>query len=184
MRDGVPDVNHLPLLARRDADGLLLEGHWSRANPQSRAAAGTDATAIFHGPTAYLSAGWYPDKREQARVPTWNYVVAHLRGTLERYDDTGALGDLVARTADRFEPTVGGDWRYDHADPRERDQLRGIVGFRLRVTSVDFKRKLSQNHPQANRAAVVEALSALPGDGPRAIAALMRAGLDTPPADD
>ena len=178
VRDGVPDASHVPVLARRDDGGLLLEGHWGRANPQAHH--GDDVLILVHGPQTYLSASWYPDKRERARVPTWNYVVAHLRGRLERFDDEDALGALVARTADRFEPTVGGDWRYDHADPRERGQLRGIVGFRVRVQSIVLTRKLSQNHPEANRAAVVAALAGRPGDDAHAIAALMRDGLAVP----
>ncbi|WP_101927071.1 MULTISPECIES: FMN-binding negative transcriptional regulator [Luteimonas] len=175
VRDGVPDASHLPVLARRDGAALLLEGHWARANPQARD--GDEALVLVHGPHAYLSADWYPDKHEHARVPTWNYVVAHLRVHIERVDDEEALGALVARTAERFEPTVGGTWRYDHTDPRERRQLRGIVGFRLRVHAAELTRKLSQNHPDANRASVVAALDAQADDDARAIAALMRAGL-------
>lgn len=175
LRDGAPDASHVPVLARRENGQLVLEGHWGRANPQARD--GDDVLILVHGPHAYLSASWYPDKAERARVPTWNYVVAHLRGHLERFDDDDALGDLVARTAAHFEARVDGDWRYDHEDPRERSQLRGIIGFRLRVHAAELTRKLSQNHPETNRAAVVDALSARPGDDARAIAALMRDGL-------
>ena len=174
VRDGAPDASHVPVLARREAGELLLEGHWGRANPQAHD--DDEALILVHGPHAYVSASWYPDKAERARVPTWNYVVAHLRGRLERVDDEAALGDLVARTAERFEAGVGGDWRYDHADPRERTQLRGIVGFRFRVHAAELTRKLSQNHPEANRAAVVNALEARADDDAHAIAALMRDG--------
>lgn len=172
VRDGMPDASHLPVLARRDHAGLLLEGHWARANPQAHH--GEAALVLVHGPDAYLSADWYPDKREHARVPTWNYVVAHLRGHVHRIDDEAALGDLVARTAAHFEPRVGGGWRYDHDDPRERSQLRGIVGFRFRVQTAAITRKLSQNHPAANRSAVADALST-GGPDAREIAAMMRA---------
>lgn len=171
VRDGVPDASHVPVLARREAGTLVLEGHWGRANPQAHE--GDDVLVLVQGPHAYLSASWYPDKRERARVPTWNYVVAHLRGRFERFEDEDALGDLVARIAGRFEAEVGGDWRYDHADPRERAQLRGIVGFRVRVHAAELTRKLSQNHPVANRVAVIEALQNRPDDNARAIAALM-----------
>lgn len=178
-REGIPDASHLPVLARRDGDALVLEGHWARAHPQAHE--GEHALVLVHGPSTYLSADWYPDTREQARVPTWNYVVAHLRGRFERFDDEVALGQLVAGTAERFEPAVGGNWRYDHDNPRERAQLRGIVGFRFRVASAVITRKLSQNHPLANRASVVTALDARADDNARAIAALMRAGLTSEP---
>jgi transcriptional regulator len=53
-------------------------------------------------------------------------------------------------------------------------QLRGIVGFRFVPTRIDLKFKLSQNHPEANRAAVVAALEGLDEDGALRAAALMR----------
>lgn len=172
--DGAPFASHLPVLYRRDGDAVLLEGHWARPNPQARGA--TDALAIVRGPDTYVSPGWYPDKASAARVPTWNYAVAHLRGRLERYDDEDALGALVARMSDRFEPTVGSDWKYDHARSDLRGQLRGIVGFRFVATRIELKFKLNQNHPAANRRAVAAALGALQAPGARAIAGLMQVG--------
>ena len=170
--DGAPLASQLPVLYRREADALHIEGHWARPNPQ--ATHDGPALMIVHGPHAYVSPGWYPDKIEAARVPTWNYATAHLRGRLERFDDEAALADLVARTSDVFEARVGGDWRFEPDDDRQRRQLRGIVGFRFHVNAVEIKHKLSQNHPAANRSAVADALSA--GDThAREIAAMMRA---------
>ncbi|MDR6992553.1 FMN-binding negative transcriptional regulator [Luteimonas sp. 3794] len=170
--DSAPLASPLPVLYRRDGDTLRIEGHWARPNPQ--AAHDGPALMIAHGPHAYVSPGWYPDKIEAARVPTWNYATAHLRGRLERFDDEVALAGLVARISDEFEARVGGDWRFDIDDDRQRRQLRGIVGFRFHVDAVEITHKLSQNHPAANRSAVAEALSA--GDThAREIAAMMRA---------
>lgn len=170
--DGAPLASQLPVLYRREADALHIEGHWARPNPQ--ATHDGPALMIVHGPHAYVSPGWYPDKIEAARVPTWNYATAHLRGRLERFDDEAALADLVARTSDVFEARVGGDWRFEPEDDRQRRQLRGIVGFRFHVEAVEIKYKLSQNHPAANRSAVADALSG--GDtNAREIAAMMRA---------
>lgn len=171
--DGLPCVSHLPVLYRRDGDAVLFEGHWARPNPQSHGPA--QALLLVHGPHAYVSPGWYRDKMQAARVPTWNYAVAHLHGTLQRFDDEDALGDLVARMSQRFEPGAGGDWRYDHADAALRRQLRGIVGFRFVPTRIALKAKLNQNHPEANRHAVADALAAQSTDDARAVAALMRA---------
>jgi len=170
--DGAPLASQLTVLYRREADALHIEGHWARPNPQ--ATHDGPALMIVHGPHAYVSPGWYPDKIEAARVPTWNYATAHLRGRLERFDDEAALADLVARTSDVFEARVGGDWHFEPDDDRQRRQLRGIVGFRFHVEAVEIKHKLSQNHPAANRSAVADALSA--GDtNAREIAAMMRA---------
>ncbi len=172
-RDGAPQATHLPVLYRRDRSQVLVEGHWARPNPQ--ASHDGDALLVVHGPHAYVSPGWYPDKEEQSRVPTWNYAVAHLHGRLERFEDEAALADLVARTSARFEATVGGDWRFEPAREGHRVQLRGIVGFRFLPARIEMKFKLSQNHPEANRRAVAAALEELGEPGPAAVAALMRA---------
>ena len=176
--DGLPFASHLPVLYRRDGDAVLVEGHWAKPNPQARG--GIDALVIVHGPHAYVSPGWYPDKESAARVPTWNYAVAHLYGTLDRYDDEPALGDLVARLTARFEATAGSDWRYEHERDDLRSQLRGIVGFRFVPRRIELKFKLNQNYPEANRRAVAAALGAQPVPDAQAVAAFMRNRDPTP----
>ncbi|WP_242107677.1 FMN-binding negative transcriptional regulator [Luteimonas aquatica] len=177
--DGAPIATHLPVLYRRTAQSILIEGHWARPNPQARH--GGEALMIVHGPHAYVSPGWYPDKEPAARVPTWNYAVAHLSGPLQRFEDEAALADLVVRTSARFEATVGSDWRFEPEREDHRVQLRGIVGFRFVPARVELKFKLSQNHPEANRRAVAEALGARDDAGARAVAAMMHA-LSLPPS--
>jgi transcriptional regulator len=177
LADGAPFVSHVPVLYQRDADGIAIRGHWSRANPQWKH--GGDATLILHGPHAYVSPGWYPDKEPAARVPTWNYAVAHLAGPLEILQDEADLAAIVSDLSDRNEAHVHAadpthePWRFEFGRDDIRTQLRGIVGFRLRPTRIELKFKLNQNHPAANAAAVATHL-ARGGDNERAVAALMR----------
>jgi transcriptional regulator len=195
--DGLPFASHLPVLYARDDERILIEGHWARPNPQAGHIG--KVLMIVHGPHAYVSPAVYPDKfagsefgqpkagpkgspqgwgehkETAARVPTWNYAVAHLRGTLDVFEDEAALGDLVDRLSRRFETAVGRDWRFEPARDDHRSQLRGIVGFRFAPSRIDLKFKLSQNHPPANRQAVREDLAARDDAGARAVAALMRA---------
>ncbi len=172
--DGAPFVSHLPILYRRDGDAVLVEGHWARPNLQAGHV--SDVLMIVHGPDAYVSPGAYPDKETAARVPTWNYAVAHLHGRLDTYEDDAPLGDLVDRLSRRCEATVGRDWRFEMQREDHRSQLRGIVGFRFAPSRIELKFKLSQNHPPANRRAVYDDMAARDDAGARAIAALMRAG--------
>ncbi|MCR6686887.1 FMN-binding negative transcriptional regulator [Pseudoxanthomonas sp.] len=169
--DGLPFASHLPVLHARDGEGLLLEGHWARPNPQASHAG--PALAIVHGPHHYISPEWYPDKGETARVPTWNYAAAHLYGELQPLHDEDALASIVARLGERFESAVGGRWRYDHDDPRERAQLRGIVGFRFRAARIELKFKLNQNHPAANVQGAIDGLRGLDRADAAEVAGLM-----------
>lgn len=171
VRDGEPVVSHLPVLYRRDGENVELVGHWARPNPQATQAG--PALAIFHGPHAYVSPGWYPDKEEAARVPTWNYAVAHLRGTLRTFDDEASLAQVVDGLSVDHEATVGGDWRFEFERDDHRRQLRGIVGFRFVAESIALKFKLSQNHPMANREAVAAQLGSQTREAGRDVAALM-----------
>lgn len=169
---GLPQATHLPVLYRRDGERIELRGHFARANPQSRMTG--PALAIVHGPHAYVSPGWYPDKEAQSRVPTWNYAVAHLQGEITLFDDEAALAEIVDSLSRLHEPLVGGDWRYEHARDDHRVQLRGIVGFRLAVERVQLKFKLNQNHPVENRRAVADRLDALAQGDSADVARLMR----------
>lgn len=169
--DGVPLATHLPVLYARDDQAVRLEGHWARPNPQAGHAG--SALLVVHGPHHYISPGWYPDKAEAARVPTWNYAAAHLYGTLRPLHDEADLASIVARLGERFEPAVGGRWRYDPSDERERGQLRGIVGFRFEAQRVELKFKLNQNHPAANVEGAIAGLRRLTGEAPAEVAALM-----------
>jgi transcriptional regulator len=169
--DGLPLATHLPVLYARDAGRVVVEGHWARPNPQATQAGA--ALLVIHGPHHYISPGWYPDKAEAARVPTWNYASAHLQGRLQLLHAEDALASIVARLGERFEPPVGGQWRYDHANPRERVQLRGIVGFRFEPERIELKFKLNQNHPAANVEGAIAGLQQLPGEAAAEMAMLM-----------
>lgn len=172
VADGLPFVSHLPVLYARDGDRIVIEGHWARPNSQARHAG--PALVIVHGPHAYLSPGWYADKEEAARVPTWNYAVAHLHGRLESTEDTDQLASIVDRLSQANEARVGNDWRFEHDRDDHVRQLRGIIGFRFMVDRVELKFKLSQNHPAANVEGAAAALQRLGGEDNVAVADLMR----------
>ncbi len=174
--DGVPSVSHLPVLYARDSDRVVIEGHWARPNPQARHAG--PALLIVHGPHAYLSPGWYPDKESAARVPTWNYAVAHLHGTLEPTEDAAVLAGIVDRLSQLNEPRAGNDWRFEPDRPDHAGQLRGIIGFRFQAERIELKFKLSQNHPEANVRGAADGLREQDDANAHEIAVLMLERLD------
>lgn len=172
VRDNTPVTSHLPVLYRRDGDQVELRGHWARPNPQSRHAG--RALAIVHGPHAYVSPSWYPDKEAGVRVPTWNYALANLDGELITFDDEASLAAIVDDLTRQHEARVGSHWRYEHQREDHRSQLRGIIGFRIAVDRITLKFKLNQNHPVANRAAVATQLAGQSREASRDVAVLMR----------
>ncbi|HYH67310.1 MAG TPA: FMN-binding negative transcriptional regulator [Urbifossiella sp.] len=178
-RGGGPFATHLPFLLDRDAGphGTLI-GHVARANPHWHDLAGAPALAVFSGPHAYVSPTWYED---EPAVPTWNYVAVHAAGRAELVQDRDDLREIVARSVAVFEAGMPAPWRFD-PDTTYADRLLGqIVGFRVRVETLEGKWKLNQNHPAGRRAKVIRALEAASGENGRAVAAAMRRTL---PADD
>lgn len=179
--EGVPFASHLPVLYSRDGGQVTIEGHWAKANPQTQHSG--PALMIVQGPHAYISPGWYTDKEAAARVPTWNYAVAHLTGRLEASEEEDFLASIVDRLSVRHETAVGSDWRYEHDNPRLRSQLRGIVGFRFVPERIELKFKLSQNHPEANVRGAADGLSRLEDPQSREIAVLMTERLHNRPPE-
>lgn len=163
-------ANHIPMQLLPATDGLgLLRGHVARANPLWRLLdKGAPVLAVFIGPDHYVSPTWYPSKREHGKaVPTWNYATVHVRGDIRFIDDARWLRSLVESLTDEHEREIVNRWRISDAPPDFIDgMVHAIVGFEIRVSSIEGKFKASQNRSAADRAGVAEALRAagLPPD--------------------
>lgn len=171
-----PQVTPLPLLLDPDegAHGTLY-GHLARANPQWRLPVIGEAVAVFMGPDAYITPGWYQTKAETGKVvPTWNYVTVHAHGPVEFFDDADRLLAAVTRLTRLHEGARETPWEVSDA-PADyiAAQLRGIVGLRMPITRLEGKRKMSQNRPEADRRGVAEGLAASPHPGERMAARLI-----------
>jgi transcriptional regulator len=168
-------VSHIPLAAEKSADGKLrLQGHVARANEHWKALEeASHVLAIFQGPHAYVSPGWY---LQHPSVPTWNYAVVHAHGKA-RLMDEAELHELVIRLSNTYEAGRPKPWRAaDLPAPYVSSMLANIVGFEIEVERLEGKFKLSQNRP-AEISRVVESLER---EGEPELAALMRA--HSPPA--
>ena len=139
-----------------------LYGHLARANPQWQDTPTADGLAIFMGPDAYVSPGWYATKRETGKVvPTWNYITVHAAGPVSFFEDVDELLDVVTRLTDRHEEGRAAPWAVSDAPaPFVAGQLKGIVGFRMPIRTLQGKWKLSQNRPPADRAGVAAGMAA------------------------
>ncbi len=149
---------HVPA---QDGPGSLV-GHLARNNPQWQEPVVGEALVILRGPQGYVSPSWYASKREHGRVvPTWDYLVAHVRGRLVVHDDPAWVDDVVRRLTAAFEDGRPEPWSVDDAPARfHAGQLRAIVGVELVITGIDAKAKLSQNRSDADVDGVVAGLQA------------------------
>lgn len=167
--DGELHISHIPFLPERDESGRVrLLAHVARANPHWEALVGArDNVAIFRGPHAYVSPGWYEN---HPAVPTWNYAVVHAHGRA-RLMDEAELHELLMRLSATYEEGRPKPWRMSELPAAFVDtMLKSIVGFEIEVERIEAKFKLSQNRP----AEVRRVIAALDAGGESELAALMR----------
>jgi transcriptional regulator len=174
------EANPIPLLLWSEpAPFGCLRGHVARANPLwHKVAPETEVLAVFHGPDAYVSPGWYPSKREDGKaVPTWNYVAVHAYGRLRVIDDRDWLREQLAALTTEHEAGMANPWRLAEAPPDYIEKmLAAVVGIEIVVSRLEGKWKVSQNQPAANRAGVAAGLAASGHAGAVRMAELVAAG--------
>lgn len=166
-RGGAVGISHIPMYLVSEAGRDFLIGHLARANDHWKTLAGP-GTAVFHGPHAYVSSGWYEARNT---VPTWNYAVAHVHGLLSLTGPEELRG-ILARMLTLHEgaPTTDVD------EPVMDTLMKHIVGIKMDITSIEGKWKLSQNKSAEVQEKVAVRLER--GDaGARAVAELMRGNL-------
>ena len=164
-------ASHLPLLLDADLgpNGSLF-GHMARANPQWRYVEG-EVMAVFSGPHSYVSPAWYEEK---GTVPTWNYVAVHAYGHFQVVEEREGLLEILRRSVTFYESPRPEPWLFDESEPHVEKLLKAIVGFRIEITRLEGKWKLSQNQPEERRGKVERALDERPDEDSKAIARLMR----------
>ena len=155
--NGVPVASHLLVDLTTDSDGTwLISGHMARANKLWRAFDSTkEVLLIFGGPNTYISPTWY----SHLNVPTWNYIAVHLYGLPRLIDAGPELPDILSRLIKRYE--TKSEYRLESL-PSEfvQKEMRGVMGFQVRVTRVEANFKLSQNRNDEDYANVVRQLEA------------------------
>ena len=169
-----PEVSHLPLVAHDEAEGLVIYGHFARANPHWKVLDGkTSALAVFTGSEGYISPSWYPTKQETGKVvPTWNYVIVHARGVPELLEHGPQSRVAIDALTDSMEEPRPDPWSVSDApEPFTESMMRGIVAFRMVVTDLVGKAKLSQNRSNADLDGAIKGLTV---DGDTVLADAMR----------
>ncbi|WP_419962416.1 FMN-binding negative transcriptional regulator [Psychrobacillus sp. BM2] len=154
-KKGKPIASHLPIGLQKHGEDYYLTGHMAYGNPQWRTFETCDnVLAIFQGSHSYISSSWY----EHENVPTWNYQAVHVYGHASILDEEELKQDL-ADLLDKYEKQRENPVLWDKLSPQLLEsQLKGIVGFKIKVQEVQAAYKLSQNRNDEDYHNIVEKL--------------------------
>ena len=167
--EGMPVATHLPLLLNDNKDCLI--GHFAKGNPQWKDIENTQVLAIFHGPHCYISPSWY--ETNQA-VPTWNYVAVHVYGKIELIENDDELMNSFNNMIKKYEHHTS-TYSLTQVDEQLVSNLnKGVQGFKLKILSMEGKKKLSQNHSNDRQQLVIQKLEEIEHTNEQEIARLMR----------
>jgi transcriptional regulator len=96
---------------------------------------------------------------QPASASTWNYMTVHVKGTLKLLSEEGTY-EAIKKLTDQYEDPASSPAAFHKMDEAYIQKLLpAIAGFELTVVSLEHVFKLSQNHPQENRDAIVANLS-------------------------
>lgn len=162
-QDG-PIANAIPFLLDADVGpNGKLRAHLAKANPQWRLLADNPVSpvlVVFQGPDAYVTPSWYETKRETGKVvPTWNYAIVQVRGTVKVIDDSAWIAQQISDLTLSQEGAREAPWAVTDAPPNFiQSQIKGIIGLEIEIAEISGKWKVSQNRPVADRVGVAEGL--------------------------
>ncbi|WP_422124381.1 FMN-binding negative transcriptional regulator [Planococcus sp. X10-3] len=153
---GRPIATHLPLQLIQENDDTYLTGHVAYGNPQWRTLETTEEVLVmFQGPHSYISSSWY----EQENVPTWNYQAVHLYGKAEILSEEEMKQDL-AGLLQKYEKHRENPVLWDKLSPAMLEkELKGIVGFKVKVSEIQAAYKMSQTRNEADYKNIIEQLN-------------------------
>lgn len=164
---GTLHASHLPSMVHEEGDKFVIDMHMAHANQQWQEFFDEEVLVIFTGAHGYISPRWYEEKE---RVPTWNYAAIHAYGVPQMVKEEKEKHASQRRLVEYMDP----EWlpKFDALSPKYvSGMLNGIVNFRIPVTRIETRWKLSQNRGRREMELIVEALEK---QGETALAALMR----------
>ena len=160
--DGSLNANHYPFLVDATSEQVLLYTHLARSNPQyTELVESKKCLVVFQGPHKYMSPTYYVNP---LNVPTWNYVAVHAQCSIEAIESPKEIDALLHQTVQHFEKINNTEWTYDLPVEFRDRLLSAIVGFKMTVTNLEAKFKLSQNRKKEDYDAVISALSQQPDE--------------------
>ncbi|NML23173.1 hypothetical protein HHL16_20010 [Pseudoflavitalea sp. G-6-1-2] len=146
--DGCPVATQVPLLIRKEGEEIRLLGHIMRKTDHHLAfEQNPRVLALFTSPHCYVSPSWYSNQRSGG---TWNYMTVHARGTVSFTSDA-ELAAILRETQNSFENNPASPSNFEQlSEGYVAPLLKAIVGFEIKITSLEAVFKLSQNRDEAS----------------------------------
>ena len=158
----MPVATHIPVLIEKREDKYFLLAHVMKKQAHTESfRQNNQVLAIFYGPSTYVSASWYENKKVAS---TWNYQAVHAKGLLRFLDDQG-LKEVLTRLTDKFENNSLSPALVQKMDNEYLTKMmQAIVAFEIELTDVQHVFKLSQNRDERSHANIIQKLKEKGGD--------------------
>lgn len=169
QHNGEPYATHLPLIVNKDERSL--NGHFARPNEQWKDVENQQVLVVFQGPHCYISPSWYETTKA---VPTWNYVSIHVYGKMEIIEDSNIIFNSLNDMVNKYE-SPDSPYKLKEVEPSFIEGMsKGIVAFKIKITKIEAKAKLSQNHPVERQELIIKHLESTSNQDNLQVASLMR----------
>ncbi len=148
-------ATHIPFLVEEANGEVILKAHMAKANPQwVNFRDDEEVLVIFQEPHSYISPKLYENK---VSVPTWNYIAVHAYGIPQILPTLEDRISLLEDSFKVFESSFKDQWNTLPNDYKN-ELLDGIVAFKIRLTNIEGKFKLSQNRTIGDRERIITSL--------------------------
>ncbi|GAB5401269.1 MAG: protease synthase/sporulation negative transcriptional regulator PaiB [Aureisphaera sp.] len=150
--NGTPFITHIPIIYNEETGRLVA--HIDKYNPQVRTLTeGAQVTVVFKGPDTYISPGVY----STTQLPTWNYLIVHVSGTIHLINDPEAAKEtMIAMT--EFLEGQNPKFVLKKDNKRMEAAVNYIQAFDISITNWEGKFKLSQDKNKKDQELAKQAL--------------------------
>ncbi|QQX77145.1 MULTISPECIES: FMN-binding negative transcriptional regulator [Aequorivita] len=138
-KDKKPYITHIPFIYNETTKKLVA--HIDRSNPQMETMTeNARVTVVFKGPDTYISPSIYITPQ----LPTWNYIIVHITGSLQLINDPEAAKQTIVNMTEFLEGEAQ-KFILKKDDPRMERLIDYIQAFEIEITNWEGKLKLSQD---------------------------------------
>ncbi len=153
------EVTQAPLVLEQSASKIYLHGHLAGNNPHGDLLSNSKVTVIFHGPNCYISPNDYASKQ----LPTWNSLSVHIKGHCQTTKEPDQLYRILEMMAEQFEqdsPSDQPNYQIQRSEEKTARLIHHITGFKIEVTEMIGRYKLSKDKTKEDIQLAAEKLKA------------------------